>query len=551
MGNCLQSPEVTVKSKNEMKKQTKPTNGSPAAAKPMTKRPPRKQNLHENIAVSENPMDLNIFDYYEKIKHIAQGSTCDIWTIRHKKSGNIYALKIIPKTDASQVFVNELRNEIDVLKTVDHPNAVRVYEMFEDHKFIYMVSEYCGGGDLYSQPLPYDEPQAALVLTKILSAVTYLHKNHIVHRDLKPQNVMYENEGGEPKLIDFGLSKRNVTDGKNMKCLVGTVETMSPQVFKGEYNAKADVWSIGVIAYVLLSGNLPFDGATDKEIAHKIVKGEYSMEGEDWAKVSQSAKDFCKSLLTYDPDKRPTAAEALKDPWLRKNAPLSARRPGQEAMTKVQNALVHSAQDSKLKKVAAMMIAYKSSNESLKELRDAFDAVDANNHGTITFWEFRAVLRDCNFTDDELKVIFKDIDVNGTGVINYTEFLAATLETQGRIEDDLIAETFNRLDMDKSGYLSKEELCSILGSTCTAEDCDTMVNEILDEVDTDKDGTLWRVTLAGECWCWAEAHHISFPFLAGRISYDEFMVLFREKRQEAVSHQCCPLKEASRTNMKC
>jgi len=161
-------------------------------------------------------------------------------------------------------------------------------------------------------------------------------------------------------------------------------------------------------------------------------------------------------------------------------------------MTSVQNALVQSARDSKFKKLVAMMIAYKSSNESLKELRDAFNAVDVNNHGTITYWEFRSALKNCNYSEEELKEIFRDIDLSGTGVINYTEFLATTLESRGRIEEDLIADAFDRLDKGKTGYLSKTELCSVMGATCTAENCDSLINDILEEVDTDKDGTCCR-----------------------------------------------------------
>jgi len=223
MGNCLKGLEVTGTLNNGAKEEIEPTKESLAAARTSSNHPPPKHTLQENITVSENPMDRNIFDYYDKVKHIAQGSTCDVWTIRQKSTGQIYALKIIPKTAASQVFVKELRNEIATIKGIDHPNAVRVYEMFEDHRFIYMVSEYLEGGDLYSRPLPYSEPQAAMVLTRILSAVTYLHKHNVVHRDIKPQNVMYDEKEGEPRLIDFGLSKRNVPGGKSMTFRVGTL----------------------------------------------------------------------------------------------------------------------------------------------------------------------------------------------------------------------------------------------------------------------------------------------------------------------------------------
>lgn len=501
MGDCLSAPLVTTEETppaRPIKGQggNKKPNAGPAA-KPAAGSAPRpaakasKSKIHESITVAENPIGRDIFDYYEKVEHLAQGSTCDVWTARSKKTGQMYALKIIPKSTndpQNATYVEEMRNEIDILKKIDHPNVFRVYEMFESDHFIYMVSEYLSNGDLYSRPLPYSEPDAAMVLTKMLSAVTYLHEHHVIHRDLKMENVMYDDQG-EPKLIDFGLSKPNVGMSENMKCRVGTLATMSPQVLKGKYTNKADVYAIGVIAYNLLSGKRPFDGSSKREIAQKIIKGEFSMDGDpDWENVSQPAKDFCKSLLSYDPADRPTASTALNHPWLRKTAQLATPQPTSEDIARVQNALARSSQSSKLKKIAAMMIAYKSSNKSIKELRDAFNAIDVNNHGAINLWEFRQALKGSGYSDDKLKEIFQDIDVNDTGMINYTEFLAITLESRGGIEESKIKEAFDRIDTEQTGYLSREELCSIMGQACSTENCDKLVDSILEELDTNMDG---------------------------------------------------------------
>jgi calcium-dependent protein kinase len=298
---------------------------------------------------------------------------------------------------------------------------------------------------------------------------------------------------------------------------VGTLVTMSPEVLRGDYTAKADIWSVGVIAYILLSGKYPFNGNTEKEIASGIVEGKYQMDSKEWTYVSQPAKDFVSSLLTYDPDKRPTASQALASPWLRKTFSLKDRRPPNEVMNSVKNALVQSAKASNFKKLVAMLIAHKRSNEAIKELREAFDAIDTNNHGTITYWEFRSALKDCNFSDEELKSMFRGIDVNESGVINYTEFLAMTLESRGRIEEDEIMQAFDRIDADRSGFISKENLCDILDAKCSAENCDAMVQEILDELDSDRDG---------------------------QISYEEFLEMFREKHREELDKECCQLEEA-------
>ena len=448
-------------------------------------------SIHERISISQHAGDLKLHDYYEKVEHIAEGSTCQIWTVRKKEGSDqeLYALKIISKSAVDDVFIREMRNEISILRTLDHPNIVRVFDVFESKREMYLVMEYCSGGDLYSKA-PYSEAQAAMILTKILSAVAYMHKMKVIHRDLKPDNCIFEStaDNAEPKIIDFGLSKQYVSDKYKMHAVVGTIDTMSPQVLKGEYTSKADLWAIGVIAYILLSGTRPFHGGTNKKIASEIIKGDFSFDGKEWQHVSQQAQDFCSKLLTYNPDQRPTATDALRDPWLRSTFSLKDRRPDKQVMTSVQNALLQSAQDSKFKKMIIMMIAYKSSTESIQQLRSAFDSIDTDNSGTISYWQFRNALKQCNYDDKVLKKIFSDIDVNATGVINYTEFLGATLETRGRIEDKRIAEAFDKLDVDKSGYISKENLCSVLGSECSAKARDALVDEILNEVDSDKDG---------------------------------------------------------------
>jgi Ca2+-binding EF-hand superfamily protein len=217
-------------------------------------------------------------------------------------------------------------------------------------------------------------------------------------------------------------------------------------------------------------------------------------------------------LLVYDPEKRPTASEALRHQWLRREFSLKDRRPDERLMNIVHNALIQSAKDSRFKKLAMMIIAYNSSAKEIEELREAFDQYDADNNGTITYWEFRKALSACNFSEAELKKMFAELDVNETGVINYSEFLAATLETRGRIEEERIAEAFDKLDIDQSGYISKENLCSVLGSKCTAKDCDMLVDELMKEVDENKDG---------------------------RISYEEFMSMFRSKHKKRVETVCC------------
>lgn len=500
------------------------------------------ETLHSHLTVRDHSGDTtrDVFEYYEKVKVIGEGSTCKIYAVRRKQGDGVVeakndtddgnhnteqqqqflALKEISKDQVDGVFLEELRNEVAIMRTLDHPNIVRVYEMFESKRAIFLIMEYCYGGDLYSRVPFTNEYSVAKIMTKLLSAVAYLHKNKIIHRDIKMENIMLESDkpDAEVKLIDFGLSQSYVIQSAPLSDIVGTAYSMSPQVIRKQYTAKADLWACGVVAFILLSNKWPFDGTTNKEITTKIMKYDWNkdFEGEEWKGISSEAKSFVTHLLAFEEDKRWDAPQALRSKWLNKTFPLGERAPEINIMNSVTNALIHSANDGKMKKLAMQVIAYNSSTADIEKLRAAFDQFDTNNNGTINYWEFRTSLNQCKYKDADIKKIFKKLDVNNTGVINYTEFISATLETLGKIEDERIRTAFDKLDVDNTGHISKNNLCSVLGDKCTAKDCDNLVNDLMEEVDVDGDGT---------------------------ISYDEFLALFRERHREANENACCAPKK--------
>ena len=531
MGNTPSS-KVPNKKKGDATIKGKANNGT----KPKTgkAKPKSNETFHAKLTVTDHSGDTtrDVFDYYEKVKVIGEGSTCKIYAGRRKRNkggdhhpfpedqdenkDQLLALKEISKDQVEGVYWEELRNEVAILRTLDHPNIVRVYEMFESKRAIYLVMEYCYGGDLYAR-VPYTEPQVAKITTKLLSAVSYIHeRKKIIHRDIKMENIMFESDqpDAEIKLIDFGLSQAYLKKTSSLSDIVGTAYSMSPQVIRKHYTSKADLWSCGVVAFILLSNKWPFDGTTSKEIARKIMNNDWNneFEGKEWKNISKDAKSFVRHLLAFDEDKRWNANQAYRSKWLTKTFPLEERAPEMSVMNSVTNALLQNANDGKMKKFAMQVIAYNSSTKDIEQLRQAFDQFDTNNTGTINYWEFRTALNQCQYNDADIKKIFKNIDVNGTGVINYTEFIAATLETLGRIEDERIREAFDKLDEDNTGYISKDNLCTVLGEKCTANGCDSLVNQLMEEVDTDGDGT---------------------------ISYDEFLILFRDRHREVNDATCC------------
>lgn len=409
-----------------------------------------------------------------------------------------YAMKSIHLSRVTDiVFIEELRNEIEVLKALDHPHIVRCIETFEYRHQIFIIMESCSGGDLYSRD-PYSEDEAARVISSILSAISYMHQRQIIHRDLKYENVLFMNDSAqsEVKLIDFGLSKKY---GKNEELIegVGTIYTMAPEVLKGNYTEAADLWSVGVIAYMLLSSQMPFYGKKRRHIVELIMACKFDFKGRRWKRVSRQAKAFVEDLLVVDPEDRATADAAYRSTWLNRRQLTTIRNPHEEENEAAQRSLMKYAGYSKLKKVAMMVVAHKSNTDEIGILRKVFQNYDTNKSGDITYAEFTAALASTGFTEEQLKPIFEAVDIDGSGCIRYTEFLAATMELHGAIREELLAEAFDRLDSDDSGYISADNLFEILGGDFPLEEINGIIAEATggksDKISYDEFLKLWEV----------------------------------------------------------
>ena len=262
---------------------------------------------------------------YEVLNSIGEGSFGKVYKIRNKKSSELFAMKEINKNSRfCKEEENQLKNEINILMKLDHQNILKVYEYYNNKIKIYIISELCTGGELFDMITlvkHFSEKVSANIFKQILSAVSYCHKNNIIHRDLKPENILIEkddhNEYFKIKVIDFGASevyKKNTY----LREKIGTSFYMAPEILKKSYNEKSDLWSCGVILYILLSGEPPFYGITDEEIYIKIWNCKYQIEGEIWNEISSEAKDLIKNLLNKDHKLRFSAEQALNHIWFRK-----------------------------------------------------------------------------------------------------------------------------------------------------------------------------------------------------------------------------------------
>jgi hypothetical protein len=267
----------------------------------------------------------NLLDLYEVKEKLGNGKFGLIKLGINKKTGQKVAIKIMSKKDMTNQDLELVRTEIEILKICQHPNIIELYEVFENASYFYIIMEYCSGGDLFSyleqRNFRLPEEQACKFMHKMCAAIYYCHSYGIAHRDLKPENVLMTSnkEDADLRILDFGLSK---IIGPDEKCTepYGTLSYVAPEVLLDEpYGKEVDLWSLGVITYLMLSGSLPFDDKNDEEeIARKTVAEPPPYKGSIWKKISPEARDFIKRLLEKDPKKRMNIKEALQHEWFHK-----------------------------------------------------------------------------------------------------------------------------------------------------------------------------------------------------------------------------------------
>ena len=290
-------------------------------------------------------------------------------------------------------------------------------------------------------------------------------------------------QDADVKLIDFGLSQKFARN-EHLKDAVGTVYTMAPELLAGDYGPKVDVWSIGVIGFMLLSSSMPFYGKDRVHVIRKIIQGKFSFSSRRWKNVSPEAKAFVRELLELDPRRRPTADSALQMSWMDNDQTESAEFQLEKAMDNVQANIQAFAEYSKLKKLALMVIAYKSTSDEIGMLKRMFGKFDKLKNGEITMPEFKQTLSEYyDYTDEEMERMFEGIDIDGTGSVHYSEFLAATMESHGSIDEERLAEAFDRIDSDDTGYITVDNLRDFLGENIPT----SYLEAIIDEADLTRD----------------------------------------------------------------
>jgi calcium-dependent protein kinase len=406
-------------------------------------------NLQTNVVHMEVPFGKPIEEVYDGVHTgpvLGSGISGLVRLVTHKATGVKYAVKVL---DLGLVDTEDglarLREEIFIMCQLDHPNIVRLEEVYESHSEIYLVQELCVGGELFDrleeQPdYRYTEAECARLVKQMLCACRYLHSKGIIHRDLKLENFLFSStdKDAELKMIDFGLSK-HFRYGEVQHEAVGTPYAVAPEVIRGSYDERCDIWAIGVIAFLLLSGDPPFGGCGGPEplltVRSNILAGIYAFQpAEIWELVSDGARSFIKALLVVNPKERPTARAAQKLPWMVEWADRNRSAGDNVLNPNVVKALINFKEYSDMRKLLCEVLSFTLLPDQIKELRKEFEKMDTDGSGEISLAALKQVLVTNAgsgslgaLTEEEVEDIFNAMRVNKTTEtrIHWHEFIAA------------------------------------------------------------------------------------------------------------------------------
>ena len=465
-------------------------------------------NLTNSMIITEST-DPNLD--YKQLNCLGESEGSAVYRVQNNYTEEIRAMKIIKKStesmntsdDNQKKEDNEIGNEIKILRSLDHPNILKIFEFFSNKDSYTIITEFCSGGDLFQEIVdkgPFDEKYCSIVLYQILSAINHCHANHIIHRDLKPENILIvdKDKNGYPriKICDFGTSQI-FEKGKVQRKILGSPYYMAPEIYEKNYNEKCDLWSCGIILYILLSARPPFGGEEDSEIIDSVKLGIYDLESPPFNKLTEDCIDLLTKLLTRDPKQRISAQEALAHKWFKKNESKEILNSIKDEKTIKK--LIHNLKTYKRNSIIQRTaLAYLVHNfPQMKEVVTAnklFNQLDTDGDGKIDRNDLLKGLKsniENKTLEKDVDRIYRNIDMNNNGFIENEEFVRAVVSKEKFVEDHNLRFAFRYFDKDNSGEISRNELEAIFKQGNSDQ---TIVQEELDkifkEVDKNRDGLI-------------------------------------------------------------
>ena len=459
--------------------------------------------FNSDILISQVKTDP--FKDYKEIKVLGQGSFAKVLLVKNNVTGLIRAMKIIKKkkilNSASPGSTDiEILNEINVLKQIDHPNIVKIFEFYNSEDAYYLITEYCEGGELFkiiNEKKKLTEIQCAYVMYQILSAIKYCHKLKIMHRDLKPENILiYKHNKNKDyfdvKICDFGTSQIfQKGEWQNQPC--GSVYYVAPEVIHKKYNSKCDLWSCGVIMFMLLSNKAPFGGKNDRDILRNVLSAKYNVNF--LHNCSDTTLDLISKLLEKDYKIRINADKAMNHKFFTQFNIKELVNDIKDAgvIKKLINNLKNYKCESILQDTALAYLVH--NYPDLEEVENAcklFNKIDINGDGKITSEIlYQGIRRYCEDNPKkEIIEIFEKLDRDHNNYIGYEEFVRAAVDKSIFLDENVLRFAFKYFDQNDSGEITYESISSIFKEHIKSKRIDESLKKIMDEVDKNKDGKI-------------------------------------------------------------
>ncbi len=474
-----------------------------------------------NVLAKGNPQLKKLYKFKRPIGQEGQFGRAYIAEKKTASGTKTLAVKIIKKSrfrssrrQAAKMF-KAFRLEIDIMKKAKHKNVIQFEDCFEDNDRLYIAMEACTGGELFDRIQEaqasggFTESDASRILRQLFVGLKYLHVDlKIAHCDLKPDNFLFvdKSKGSDVKIIDFGMAK--FTDQKTFfRDMCGTPYYMAPEVWEQNYTNACDMWSMGVIAFVILYGYPPFHGQgsgggeTNRSIRKATtagfdptVRSGYGAHFPSAIKRSANARDFISKLLKSAPDQRMTAEEALAHPFLQgKDLPSDSFDP------LVVKSLRDFVSGNRFRNAILTNLVDKLSNEEVRTLQAEFKKLDADQSGEVEVSELKKIFNTSN--PQKTEEIFKSIDADHDGKISISEFTMAFVNRKVSSQQERMWKIFNDMDTNKDGQIDAKELQAAIGQEASSQDLQSLLRSV------DKDGD-------------------------GRVSYEEFLDAWYDKEKE-------------------
>ncbi|TMW62557.1 hypothetical protein Poli38472_005175 [Pythium oligandrum] len=449
-------------------------------------------NSHADAAARPNLFQRNLClhhkvpvrDVYIILSELGKGAFGVVEKVEHRKTKKQYAMKTVTFAKGSER--SEFEKEIDILRGLHHPHIVRMVETYEDDHHFYIIMEMCTDGTLLhkvkERGSEFPEEYVKDAIAKLASVVQYLHSRFICHRDLKLENILLESQelGGDMKLCDFGASTL-FRMGVPMRKVLGSVVYMAPEVLEGNYTQTCDLWSLGVIMYMLLSNKAPFHGATEDELIEKIFDAKVVFDNPVWNNVSPEAKALIKKMLNPDPATRYTAAQVLAHPWI---SSLCQGVP-ESVYTEFAPRLVAFCNYSAFQRAALVALAFCTPSTMIRQHSDLYNELNVAHNGLLTLAELQQAPGLKRFNLDLTK-IYQAMNQQQESGVNLLEFVAATLDPAELTAKPLLRAAFRIFDRKDQGYITTEDLLELLGQHFDRAACQEMIKRS----DSDRDGKI-------------------------------------------------------------